>query len=411
MRRSRAALLAVTVSLGCVTPTAGQLPTTSAATPARFVAGWVPYWQVTEGLAGPTSAPSVIASLSPFFHVVRSATSIQLAGGSATSLGRVVSAARAQGWPVLPTVSDGMGAGGLAAVLADPGQRAAHVQALVELVIRNGYDGIDLDDESFAFRDGRASWPTTQPNWVAFVHELGAALHAQSKLLSVTVPAVWNGGASGSTVYAWPDLIGAVDTLRIMGYDYTSASSTAAGPIAPLSWVQSILAYVAQAIPADQRGKVVLGVPVYGRQWPTVIAGTCPAGLSLPVMTVAATDATALAAAHGVVPQRHGSGELTFAYDVQYSAALTATEAPPAYVPSATSDAVQPSDAAGLRPAIRIVPPGTTTGCTVRWTAFVPDTAATVERARAALDGGLGGVAIWPLGDESPDLWPALAGI
>ena len=86
----------------------------------------------------------------------------------------------------------------MAATLADPALRAQHVADIVNLVVANGYDGIDLDYEVFAFSDGSSSWAATQPNWTAFVTELGAALKAQGKLLAVTIPPPCNtAGACG----------------------------------------------------------------------------------------------------------------------------------------------------------------------------------------------------------------------
>ena len=62
----------------------------------------------------------------------------------------------------------------------------------------NAVVGIDLDYETFAFTDGSGSWGATQPNWTAFVNELAAALHAQGKLLAVTIPPPCSTGGSCS---------------------------------------------------------------------------------------------------------------------------------------------------------------------------------------------------------------------
>ena len=75
----------------------------------------------------------------------------------------MVAQARAAHLPLIPAVRDGMPAHGMAAVLADPAQRAAHVGALVNLAVANGYAGIDLDYEQFAFADGTSSWAADPP--------------------------------------------------------------------------------------------------------------------------------------------------------------------------------------------------------------------------------------------------------
>ena len=59
-------------------------------------------------------------------------------------------------------IVDAMPAGGMAAVLADPASRAAHVATIGDLAAANGFDGIDIDYEKFAFSDGSSTWATTR---------------------------------------------------------------------------------------------------------------------------------------------------------------------------------------------------------------------------------------------------------
>ncbi len=51
----------------------------------------------------------------------------------------------------------------MAGILADPAQRARHVDALVDFAADGDYDGMDIDYEQFAFADGRESWAATRP--------------------------------------------------------------------------------------------------------------------------------------------------------------------------------------------------------------------------------------------------------
>jgi spore germination protein YaaH len=53
------------------------------------------------------------------------------------------------------------------------------------------------------------------------------------------------------------------DQVRLMGYDYHWATSPP-GPIAPVSWLRSVLRYARSQIPA---AKIILGVPEYGYDW------------------------------------------------------------------------------------------------------------------------------------------------
>ena len=68
---------------------------------------------------------------------------------------------------------------------------------MVSLVQSRGYDGLDLDLEGFAYVDGRSTWPSTRPNWVAFVTELGGQLRSRGKALHVTIPPTYDGELPG----------------------------------------------------------------------------------------------------------------------------------------------------------------------------------------------------------------------
>jgi spore germination protein YaaH/5-hydroxyisourate hydrolase-like protein (transthyretin family) len=199
---------------------------------------------------------------------------------SAWALGQL----RAAGIPVIPAIADASGKNTMANLLADPVRRSAHVADIVNIVISNNYDGIDLDYETFAFSDGSASWDRTQPNWTAFVQELGAVLKAQGKQLIVTIPppCSMSSNCSARTGYYVYNMIGIapfVDRIRIMAYDYSLS-----GPLAPYNWVRAIVAYSASVV---DPAKVQIGVPTYGRFWTEKkssgafnLTGICPSSSS-----------------------------------------------------------------------------------------------------------------------------------
>jgi spore germination protein YaaH len=191
---------------------------------------------------------------------------------------------RTAGIPVIPSIADASGKNTMASLLADPARRSAHVAEITNIVISNNYDGIDLDYETFAFSDGSASWDKTQPNWTAFVTELGTALKAQGKQLVVTIPSPCSMSAtcSARTGYYVYNMIGIapfVDRIRIMAYDYSLA-----GPLAPYNWVRAIVAYSASVV---DPAKIQIGVPTYGRFWTERksngtynLSGVCPSSSS-----------------------------------------------------------------------------------------------------------------------------------
>ena len=246
--------------------------------PRRIVSGWIPYWSTAASVQSLQANADLFSDVSPFWHSSTSETTV-IDQETAADRGTVIAAARAAGIPVVPAVTDGTGSGYLAAVMADPARRAILVGTLVNLVMTRGYDGIDLDYEGFAYRDGKASWAATRPNWVQFVAQLGAELRARGKLLFATIPPTYDSNqaaGSGYWVYDYAGIAPHVSRVRIMAYDY---SVSAAGPIAPIDWVKRIAAYAVTQVPS---GKVVLGVPTYGRDWVTATAGTCPTSADWP---------------------------------------------------------------------------------------------------------------------------------
>ncbi len=384
----------------------------SACTPNGFISGWVPYWNASQGRAAYTTpaATPMFKDISPFFYSAQVDGTIALVG-SATQLKTTVDTAQARGIKVLPSITDGSGKWIMATViLANTTSRAQHIQNIVDLVNSHGFDGIDLDYEGFAFTDGTASWSTTQPVWVAFVTELAAALHANGKLLSVTIPPTWLDAnvVRGYPVYA-PQEIGAVaDRVRLMVYDWSVANP---GPISPMSWLNKVIAYNDPIVPND---KLQLGVPAYGRNWGRKVKASeiCPDG-ALNTTSTELENMQGVIDAHGASPTRDVSGEMTFSYDIVVTGYSTTPIPAPPYVPAAnalpslTSSAS--GSAAGLQPALRLTPPTVQLSCTVRHFVYYPDAATLQLHAQAARDAGWSGVVIWALGYETADVYTALA--
>lgn len=424
--------------LACLTAAAAislpAAPPTAVAVPNSFVTGWVPHWERTDGIAAINSAGSLFGEVMPFWYSAKSDGSVSLiTGTSSTALRDVARAARAKSQRVTPSIVDATGKGVLAAILLDPARRAAHIQSIVSVVNTGidgkAYDGIDIDYEGFAFTDGRATWAATQPGWIAFVKELGAALRANGKTLSITVPPTWSSTSVSYWVYGpcpqaevfdfaacapkWADLMPSVDRWRLMVYDY---SFSLAGPTAPLHWAEDTIDYVKKTVPPSELGKVQLGVPAYGYSWGTKVSGTCPNGASLSRQALTPKAAADLAAARGatmttVATNAAGRpiGEKTFSYEETLSGASGVAIDPPAYLPppNRSETVAGPADPTGLKPALRLSPSGTT-ACVVKRTVWVSDTASIVQRVNWAQAAGLGGAVIWALGYETPDLWPAL---
>lgn len=333
------------------------------------MAAWAPYWVLDEAATTIGSQGRLFRELSPFWYEARGATDVGFSANvNGDTVAAALGAARASGALVLPSVADAMPSGGMAAVLADPVTRSQHVNTLVELVRQHGFDGLDLDYEKFAFADDRSTWAATSPAWVQFLTELAAALHADGKVLAVSVPPIYQDGSStdlGAWVYDYAAMGRIVDRIRIMAYDYSFAEP---GPIAPVDWVRTVVRAAKKAV--DDDTKLVLGIPLYGRNWVTATSGVCPAdapGRADPNLREVANLITQYGA---VSTFDEATGEDTFTYQ---------------------------------RPASDGV-----TSCTQTRVVHYVSAAGAVARVDIAREERIGGVSFWALGFDTPAVWSAI---
>ena len=376
--------------------------------PRKILSGWIPYYSVKTVLplvrklpsAAPTIAgqPSVcdasqygpaenqaiessylftnkdlMKEVMPFWFSLKSPTVIRddyVSGNPSWPMADTVCLMRRAGLQIIPTMTDGTAKLVLSQYLSNAATRTTIVSTIVDLVVKNNFDGIDLDYEGFAFVDGNTSWSKTAPRWVALVKELSVALHAKNKLLSVSTPYLYDPKEKqkGYFVYAWADIASSIDRLRIMTYDYSVAKP---GPMGPLSWTEKTIQY---AISIMSASKVYVGLPGYGRDWITSVNGKCPTsappGLigGAKAATFKMNYAAAKAAIDGAIPTYNEQfGEATYNYTQTYNG-LSAT--------------------------------GASTVCTVNRTVWYQN--ARSFAARMALVGKyrLGGAAMWTLGME-----------
>ncbi len=234
--------------------------------PARhtLVVASMPYWNIQRDTAVVLAHRHDINEASPWIYGLSPAGAIvpQYAPGQAAAVTADIGKLRRAGLRVVPTIANITGGRWsypqTARMLHSATLRRLHIDSIVALVQRNGYAGIDIDYEELHAGDRQA--------FTSFITDLAAALHAHGKVLSVAVfPQI--AGTSGSPANAAQDYaaIGKVaDQVRIMGYNFHWANS-APGAVAPISWVRSVLSYAKGQMPGS---KVVLGVPLFGYNWP-----------------------------------------------------------------------------------------------------------------------------------------------
>lgn len=233
-------------------------------------------------------------------------------------------------------------------VLGSASNRAACVAALASQVQAYGADGVNVDFEGLdsAYRE----------EFVSFIQELNAAVDE----VYLATPAVdWSGA------FDYDQLAASSDGLFIMGYGYHWTGGDP-GPNAPLRggdpWSDYSLAWsVDDYIENDApRNKVILGLPLYGQEWPTT-SNAVPGSATGDGSSIVMSDAVAEAAQYG---RR---------YD-------TVTDTP-YYFPSATSQT------------------------------WYDDTESIRAKVAYAVDEGLLGVGFWALGYEAGDagFWAMMA--
>jgi spore germination protein YaaH len=173
----------------------------------------------------------------------------------------------------------------MTAILNSDALREKHADAIAQLVVQNGYDGVDVDYERLT--------SSAKAGFTTFIQLLGGKLHASNKKLSVTL-SVSGGGQDWTAVGA------VADSVKIMAYDY-HWSTSAAGPISPLDWLDQIATSAERAMPAQ---KVMIGLPWYGYDW----LGTAGSAVTY-------AQAMTRAQSSGINVGHDANGEATYTYD------------------------------------------------------------------------------------------------
>ena len=152
-----------------------------------------------------------------------------------------------------------------------------------------------------------------------------------------------------------------------MAYDY-SVPSGDPGPIAPIDWVDRVIAGTSAA--SGDPSKLVLGIPLYGYNWPVATTGTCPADAE-GVTSVTNRSVDDLVARRGATPV---FDETTYEWSFQYEL---------------------------------VVEDGTTSCTQLREVHYV-DADGAQARMQRAVDAGFGGVALFAFGYEDDAVWGAI---
>ncbi len=222
---------------------------------------WIAWWDQARGLDVLRQHLGEISSVSPYWYVFqRDGTVVALPNADAPDLLGLVHAA---GLTLIPTIANADPQTNqkdpqlALSVLTNPATRARHLASILETARSGRYDGIELDYENMP--------AVLRDTFTRFVEELAAALHAEGRLLVVTLqPKVRDpGGENGSQALDYAAIGAAADLLRVTAYDYSWDASDP-GPVAPLPWVEQVITFAVSQIPPE---RLQLGVAFYGYDW------------------------------------------------------------------------------------------------------------------------------------------------
>lgn len=274
-------------------------------------------------------------------------------------------------------------------LLADPDISQHAIDEIVGYVTEQNYPGFDLDFEGIQ--------PDDRDAYTAFVGQLGSALHAQGKQLSLALPAKERDTTTGWGGWAdYAALGNLADLFTIMTYEYRGPFS-GPGSIAPYDWVDRVITFATHEMPAR---KVLVGLPFYGYDWDTT-RGTArslsyPQGAALAdrygtQITLDPSTASSTFSYQAPLgdPPPPGSGLGPLRHDITQRGPAGDCDVPAPAGPSAPRP---PAPAAGADEI-------------QDHQVWIEDSAGAQQRLGLVTRHSAGGVATWRLGQEDPRVW------
>jgi spore germination protein YaaH len=142
-------------------------------------------------------------------------------------------------------------------ILGEPSTREHMIEQLASLCSTYGYQGIQVDFEGAA--------PAEREPFTAFITALAEKLHAQGDKLSTVVTAKYYNVMSGrAAMYNDAALSGPSDYMFVLDWGLHWTTS-APGGMDEMPWFKRVAEYTATL---PNKNKYVLGMPMYGIDWP-----------------------------------------------------------------------------------------------------------------------------------------------
>ncbi len=300
----------------------------SAATPFDK-AIWIPYWRKTEGASTTLQNLDKLTQISPFAYELQIDGTIKDAlKAQEEPWTTLIAEARKKKIKIYPTIlsyaQTPKERNEIYLLLAQKKRRDAHIKAIVELVKKNKFDGIDIDYEN--------KLAETRPYFATFLTNLAKALHKENKKLICTVeartPPESRYATTSKEVLSKIEYsndyktIGLVcDQVRIMAYDQSTDDANLVNlnkslgnvykPVADIEWVKKVVTQALWDIPAK---KIILGVPTYGYKY-EIIPGTGTSSTRYSrIGSMNFNYADSIAKSMNIIPSRSSGGEASYVY-------------------------------------------------------------------------------------------------
>jgi len=208
------------------------------------VLGWHPYWAASTAYQN--------YDYNALTHIAYFSYEVDTATGGYTTI---------HDWTTTPIISYALGSARNTEILTDTSKQVTLLNNVVTLLRTRNGDGVNFDFESVPLAQ--------RANMVSFVQR--AVRIIKDKLpeaeISLATPAVdW------SNAWDLATLSELCDYIIIMGYNYYYSGSSTAGPVAPLEGesynvTRTVNTYLSAGV---EPGRLLLGVPWYGIDWPVV---------------------------------------------------------------------------------------------------------------------------------------------
>lgn len=214
----------------------------------KVVAAWLTPWG-DDSFNSFKSNLDTITEVHPFVYTIGSdGVSLVPSDPASWHKDEVLKLAKEHNIKVIPTISGDVNYSDL--MLNSPAKRAAHIQAILQEIEANGYDGWNVDYEGFLNGYNRDVY-------AQFLTDISTELHNRNKILATSVEAF-------NRKQDWETIGKVVDRFMLMGYDYHAARGPEVGPIGPASWLKEVIDYTSTRVPKE---KIVLGLGTYGYSW------------------------------------------------------------------------------------------------------------------------------------------------